>query len=365
MIRQPPAEPTRTEHQQHAERQLIAAMTMVFAIGMVLLAATGDFIPLHAAAVFTLLALILVVTFQGLVRSGATRRLTDPDLVVPQMVAAALVTSYGAYEGGAVRPLFILIYLIAFTFGVFTLDARRLMAMAVFYLACYAGVVALSLAWRPDAVDGYREAYRLMFLAIAYAWFVGMGVVITRLRTRLRQASAELAHALGKSEQQARLDSLTGCLNHRSLMDILEVECSRAQRGSELSVFFADLDNFKAINDSHGHLAGDEILRQFAEAIRGMLRATDHLGRYGGEEFMVILAHTALDDAVRLAERIRQSIEALRIEPLPAGKGITVSIGVARYRPPEAASITIARADAAMYEAKRQGRNRVVRADEP
>ena len=340
-------------------------MTMVFAIGMVLLAATGDFIPFHAAAVFSLLALILVVIFQGLVRSGMTRHLADPDLVVPQMVAAALVTSYGAYEGGTVRPLFILIYLIAFTFGVFTLDARRLLAMAVFYLACYAGVVGLGLQWRPDQVDAYREAYRLMFLAIAYAWFVGMGVVIARLRARLQRASAELAHALGKSERQAKLDSLTGCLNHRSLMDILEIECSRAQRGSELSVFFADLDNFKAINDSHGHLAGDEILRQFAEAIKGMLRATDHLGRYGGEEFMVILSHTALDDAVRLAERIRQAIAELKVDSLPEGQGITVSIGVARYRSPETVSITIARADAAMYEAKRQGRNRVVCAADP
>lgn len=349
---------------QKPERLPIAALTALFATLLILVAAWGGFLSLTAAAVCLIVMAAFFTACQSLIHAGLTQRLPDPELKLPQLVVAALGISYLAFEGAAVRPLFILMYLIAFTFAIFTLDLRRLVAMALFYLACYAGVVLFELWLDPSQVRLRREGFRFAFLVLAYAWFVGMGLIVARLRRRLRRVNDQLAEALDRSESLARHDSLTGCLNHRSLMEILDHECARARRGGELSIFFADLDHFKAINDNHGHLAGDEILRQFAEAIRGMLRATDHLGRYGGEEFMVILPQTPLDSAMRLAERIQQAVAALRIPGLPEGKGVTVSIGVARYRAPEDVSAAIARADGAMYAAKRQGRNRVVRAAE-
>jgi diguanylate cyclase (GGDEF)-like protein len=125
-------------------------------------------------------------------------------------------------------------------------------------------------------------------------------------------------------------------------------------------VCLADLDDFKEINDRFGHAAGDEALKAFARAVQGGLRATDALARHGGEEFLIVLSQTSAAEAATVAERIRQLVEDLRTAALPREQGITVSIGVAEHRPPEPVGRTIERADAALYRAKEQGRNRVV-----
>src|SRR5262249_3512437 len=121
-----------------------------------------------------------------------------------------------------------------------------------------------------------------------------------------------------------------------------------------------DIDYFKSINDSHGHQAGDLVMKEFAEVTQAMLRATDFFGRYGGDEFLVGLSQTTLADAKQVAERVRRTIERQLFPCLPAGQRVTLSIGVAEYHPHESADQLLARADAALYEAKRQGRNRVV-----
>ncbi|MGH8549003.1 MAG: GGDEF domain-containing protein [Methylococcales bacterium] len=143
-------------------------------------------------------------------------------------------------------------------------------------------------------------------------------------------------------------------------MEVLAIECARAKRGSELSIVFADIDHFKAINDTYGHQAGDDTLREFAKAIKGMLRATDFLGRYGGEEFLVVLSQTSIEEAKSLTERMRLAVSQLKIAALPAEARISISAGVAQHQPPESAGATIGRADSAMYLAKSRGRNTVV-----
>jgi diguanylate cyclase (GGDEF)-like protein len=121
-----------------------------------------------------------------------------------------------------------------------------------------------------------------------------------------------------------------------------------------------DLDRFKAVNDRWGHAAGDEVLRALAGALRAELRACDLGARFGGEEFLVLLTDTQLDDAMRAAERIRRRIAALEIDAGEALLRVTVSIGVAQLREGEAVDAAIARADAALYRAKAEGRDRCV-----
>ena len=167
-------------------------------------------------------------------------------------------------------------------------------------------------------------------------------------------------------EQQALVDSLTGLANRRSIEDTLRSELVRAARFSDdVCVVFADLDFFKRVNDRYGHAAGDEVLKAFAAALRNTVRESDVAGRWGGEEFALVLTGTDSAGGARFAERARAAIEATVVQ-MPDGEAlsVTASFGVASY--PEAGDFgeLLAAADSALYEAKRAGRNRVVVAPE-
>ena len=173
--------------------------------------------------------------------------------------------------------------------------------------------------------------------------------------TRRVEAKREL-------ERLARTDSLTGLYNRQHLMAKLEAERVRAERYDRpLSVMLIDLDHFKQVNDGHGHLAGDAVLISAATVIRNTLRETDFVGRYGGEEFLVVLPETELKGALDLAERLRRAM-ADTGHMLPDGNvlEVTCSIGVAEAIFDEIEDI-IDLADSAMYSAKRSGRNMVMR----
>jgi diguanylate cyclase (GGDEF)-like protein len=163
----------------------------------------------------------------------------------------------------------------------------------------------------------------------------------------------------------AMQDELTGLTNRRSILDALEQQLAMARRsGQSLSLLMLDLDHFKRVNDSFGHLAGDAVLRQVAAGVGSRLRAQDIAGRYGGEEFLVILPGTTVDGAVQLAEELRKSIAADRIE---TGDGraitITISIGVSGGvpAPDQRVEDLIGASDQALYRAKENGRDRVER----
>ncbi len=188
---------------------------------------------------------------------------------------------------------------------------------------------------------------------------------------RLVETAAALRETGAELERLARVDPLTGVLNRRALFERLGAEFRRSQRyGRALTAMMIDLDDFKALNDRYGHATGDQVLAACARAIASNLRESDTVGRYGGEEFAVFLPETSLADGEFVAEKLRAVVESLEIEsPDGAAEGIevTISVGVAAMpdlgTPDEQA--LIGRADQALYQAKRAGRNRVVVADAP
>jgi diguanylate cyclase (GGDEF)-like protein len=189
--------------------------------------------------------------------------------------------------------------------------------------------------------------------------------VFNHMVGRLRQSRQELDAVnemlRERNEELERLsasDSLTGLSNRRVLTQRLSEELLRSQRQNHtFSVLMLDVDHFKKYNDAHGHPAGDEVLKRVANILRTSTRAGDCTARYGGEEFAVLLSGKEGDAAVQLAERIRQRVEA---EEFPVGK-ITISAGIAEFpHHGHTAEAVISSADEALYEAKREGRNRVV-----
>jgi len=190
-----------------------------------------------------------------------------------------------------------------------------------------------------------------------------VGIYDSNLRVKLLQRSKDLAKSFRRVEQLASHDELTGTLNRRSIVALIEEAVRAAQEtGQDFSVVMLDLDHFKAVNDQFGHHAGDLALQQFTTAIGATLRDTDRLGRYGGEEFLLLLQATRSRPAFRIAERLREAVAGSDWSVVAPGMGLTVSAAVARYHRGDTANALIRRADAALYEAKRLGRNRVVMA---
>lgn len=173
-------------------------------------------------------------------------------------------------------------------------------------------------------------------------------------------AEARSTHLLRRT---AELDALTGVLN-RSAVDTLLAQSfeDSFHRQQSLAVLFVDLDHFKAVNDNHGHACGDHCLRQVAEILRGTLRSGDHVGRYGGEEFLVLLPGCNSDQALALGERLRKAVEQSPVHWQGLDIRVTISVGVSSRWAYEDKPDAVERADQALYAAKREGRNRVAQA---
>jgi diguanylate cyclase (GGDEF)-like protein len=182
--------------------------------------------------------------------------------------------------------------------------------------------------------------------------------VVETLRDMTDEKTAQIA-----LEQLATRDGLTGLANRRCFDDTLQAEWSRAMRQKQpLSLLMVDVDNFKAYNDAHGHLGGDECLKRIACAVSSEMRANDLVARYGGEEFAVILPNQSLKGAAIVAERIRRRVELLHVpNEKSQTQHVTVSIGAATAiaSSDTDASQLVATADAALYRAKHMGRNRI------
>lgn len=211
----------------------------------------------------------------------------------------------------------------------------------------------------------------LLYLTVTliYGWGVhriyhnGVMLQVTnaQLVADLSASKTELERALQRSEGLARRDELTGLYNRREMWVRLDTQLKLQQRlGQPFCFALLDLDFFKSINDQHGHLVGDEVLRTLAQLTQGCLRDIDFIARYGGEEFAVILPQTRLQEAEQSMERLRQHVAAHSLQVDGQSLRITVSIGLTQYRTGEPLNITLARADSALYQAKAAGRNQVI-----
>ncbi|MCU0758893.1 MAG: diguanylate cyclase [Steroidobacteraceae bacterium] len=244
----------------------------------------------------------------------------------------------------------------AFTVVVAFLAWRRGSRAAGWFLIAWGLLEATTIAtaggFLVQGTDPWPLAWGLPASMVTAAVFVALGVA-----DRLREQRV----ALTEAERRAQTDPLTGVLNRRSLLERLDAACLRAQaRGLPISLLFIDLDHFKSINDTFGHQAGDACLLAVIRPIQAELRQSDVIGRYGGEEFVVILSSADAAAAQAIADRILQRVADLQVEGFGAPIRLTCSIGVASS---ETLGVwgeqLISRADGAVYAAKNSGRNQV------
>lgn len=208
-----------------------------------------------------------------------------------------------------------------------------------------------------------RKQIVLLGVGHGFMWLLGMTGLYFGYRGLLRRtrerdlAEQELKRVNTILEAQATTDSLTGICNRRRFLELLQAELLEAKRyGMPLALIFFDVDHFKAINDTYGHTTGDDVLQELTRIIAGMIRQTDILARFGGEEFVVLVHNNDVKSARDLAEKMRSHLEQINF---PKVGIVTCSFGVAQYYPDDTVETLITRADDAMYAAKQGGRNRV------
>ncbi len=180
---------------------------------------------------------------------------------------------------------------------------------------------------------------------------------------RVLELQEELIAAREAMRHQATRDFLTGAWNHRAIMEILDREMNRARREAKpLGIMMADLDHFKRVNDVHGHLGGDAVLREASGRMASTVRPYDQIGRYGGEEFLIVLPGCDVESLLKLGERIRERIAGALMLYSEQAIAVTTSIGAAVFVPPNPIESVafLQKADEALYRAKNGGRNRVV-----
>jgi diguanylate cyclase len=259
---------------------------------------------------------------------------------------------------------FLGVLFLIFEFGALRMTSRQ---ATVAWTLTAMGLVPIFLLTRmpigmPVATHMERLAALLCFiLTIGQCAFLGL--YGSSLRKMLYNRSFELKAANKRIEELAELDELTGSYNRRCIMRMLEDEIARASRtNAPCSVALIDLDLFKRINDAYGHPTGDEVLRTFAITVFANIRTMDRFGRYGGEEFLLVLPDTSNEGATRILDRLRAIVADLDWSAFSAGLRVTISAGVATLAPDEKPDTLLGRADSALYSAKARGRNRITSA---
>jgi diguanylate cyclase (GGDEF)-like protein len=351
---------SRRARQRRQIQGMIAASYLLDGLILLLFAKAGT-VPVTIAPAYVATGMLSVAFYLLLSETGFTERFRDHYFVVPQLFISVAIMLGFAYVAFDVGLMFLCTLFLVVNFG----SLRSTPAQsAVIWTMITAGLAFLFLLTDkpiglPHGSQLERFATMLVFvLGIGRCLFVG--IFSSSMRQSLYQSGLKLKEAYRRIEELAQLDELTGSFNRRCIMRMLDEEIARSARlRVPCSVALIDLDFFKRINDLYGHPTGDEVLRTFAITMFANIRTIDRFGRYGGEEFLLILPDTDAADAAQMLDRLRVIIAELDWSAFSAGMRVTISAGVTALRTNESSDTLLARADGALYASKARGRNRI------
>lgn len=344
-------------------RQAYAFEIASYAIGstILLIYAHAGSIPFIIPSAFFVTGLLAIGCFTVLSETGATNRLNDHFMGVQQVAVHTAIQLAFLIVVPQIGYAFLNVLFLIFSVGALSMSGRQsIIAWTLTALAIGVIFVTGPPIGMLSGTPLERLAATLCFiLTIGQCAFVGIYGKI--LRETLYRRGTELRDANRRIEELAELDELTGAYNRRCIMQVLEEEIARARRSNApLAIALIDLDWFKRINDTYGHLTGDEVLRAFAISMFANVRSFDKFGRYGGEEFLLVLPETSIEDATRMLDRLRMIVADLDWSAFSSGMSVTMSSGVTPLAPDDSPEAILARADRALYKAKEEGRNRIV-----
>lgn len=336
----------------------MAALLMLCGIVVVHLATAAD--PARHAWVrwWSMVCGFGLVVVYALIRSGYSQRWRDPAMTLFQIASSLTCVAVAYVIAGPPRSVVLPIVAVILVFGAFGLTRRQMLFVLVYGLMVFALALAAVQGW--PGSGGQAPAISLATLLMV-VMVLGASTLLNIRIAASREKLQQQKRSIERERDLAMRDALTGLPNRRYMQEFMQMEVPRAQRtGQPLLIAQLDLDRFKAVNDTHGHAAGDKALCAFADRVSACIRSTDVLARWGGEEFVLMMSHTTVEEGARVLERVRADIAG---SPLVLSTGVpvalTVSIGAAPWQPGEPAADWLHRADMALYAAKSEGRNRV------
>ena len=349
-------------------RVMMGGVSYLFTLSLVVVYWRLGFFGVNVLVNYFLAIAAINLAFLLAIRSNFNLRFADPSMTMVQICMSILPGLYVMYHAQQSRGVFLLLCVSAAMYGLFQFRTRDFIVMTAVVVGGYGAIIGALFVWKPAEIQLQVEVLQLFALLATFLQFSGLGGYISSLRRKVKEKNKELAtqnlsleQALHRIEELAMRDELTGVFNRRYLMETIKNEKHRCERsGSVFSICILDVDFFKRVNDTFGHQAGDEVLQHIAKTAQDAMRQTDYFGRYGGEEFALVLTGTMVDGAMITAERVRQRIENLTFPNIDPGLKVTVSIGIADSLPREDTAMTFMRADEALYQAKQSGRNRCI-----
>ncbi|MGE5450444.1 MAG: GGDEF domain-containing protein [Acidobacteriota bacterium] len=299
--------------------------------------------------------------FYGIVRSGWARHRPDPALTIWQMVFASSFATLAYVLFDEIRGALIAIQLAVVVFGTFNLRQRALWGFAAYVILSMGGAMCLMSHWMPDRFTHAAEWVHFMVLVMLQPSVVVLGSQFGAMQSQLKKQRRDLEAAVERIQDLASRDVLTGLYNRRHALELLD-HLIKAQARSDrpCALVLVDLDHFKEINDRYGHGVGDEALKAFASQAQEVLRGSELIARWGGEEFLLVLHDTPPDGARVALGRLRAVLQSQAVSADQSGLRVAFSSGITGLRATETAAQTIQRADQALYQAKARGRGRDV-----
>ncbi|MES2150159.1 MAG: diguanylate cyclase [Pseudomonadota bacterium] len=302
-----------------------------------------------------------LAVFYVLLRASARLRIKPWKLSFAQALFAALCNALAYAATGPMRGAALIVLPMVVVFCTFSLRPRQsLLLSALALLGVGATMVWMNLH-EPLLYPARIEAMHFALVTVSLLAVTVLTGEMSKLRTRLKEQKEELLAALATIRKLATIDELTSLANRRHMNEVLQAQERRdGTDGQPFCIALLDIDFFKSVNDRLGHAAGDTVLRTFAAAARTELRGADVLARWGGEEFLLMLPDTGLEEAMAVLKRMAERVGEMCVPELEIALRITFSAGIVAHCASEPFADTITRADKAMYVAKSTGRDRIV-----
>jgi diguanylate cyclase (GGDEF)-like protein len=352
-----------TDSLQRITLQLLGLAALVTATVVVLLAyaATIGVADVRRVGVLSALFFLFMLVFYTAIRSGLNKRFADPTLAMPQTIMAQTLIGAAYAVTGPVHGATVIMLSLVMVFGMFSLRPASVRHACVYTVTLMGVVMYWCAVHQPQFYPARQEFFNFALTAIVMLAVSQLSGQLSDMRTRVKTQKIALEQALSHIKEMAARDELTGLPNRRRMMTLLQEHATRHARGGpRFYVCIIDLDHFKNINDTYGHAAGDAVLRAFATQAQVVLRTTDMIGRWGGEEFLLLLPETPPGEPTLGVARLRESLADMAASPALADVRVRFSAGFARYEEGEPIDQAIERADRALYAAKSAGRNRSV-----
>jgi diguanylate cyclase (GGDEF)-like protein len=354
----------REKLQRHRlQMTLMSVANTLLQTGVLALFSLNGAVPWSIPLQFLLVGAGSSMFFALVIARGWNLRFSDQGLLLPQIAMSVTVQLAFLVLVPELWILFVFAVFVTYNFAMMSFATRQFTWAWLIVSGATGGALFLARGRFGNLVSSDTSlAVLWIFLFLCIRQLTAIGRQFSGLRSQLSAKNEQLTASLERIQELADKDDLTGCLNRRSFVQMLSDEAARTSPTDQaLGIALLDIDHFKSVNDHHGHVVGDAVLREFCKVASSQLRSGDRFARWGGEEFVILFTELAsIESTKQGAERIREAIDNHDWSTVAAGLRVTMSAGVAQFHHGHSITDAIDRADRALYKAKNSGRNRVV-----